>query len=145
VAGLAQIHHLRDGSVDLTFPYDAGFISRLKDEIPHSARTYDPATKVWTIYPPYAAYAADLMHAAFAAVVEYGEGRDDTSSTDSIRRDDPDFAILHLLPSAPPELVEAAYRCLAKRCHPDTGGEHAVMLRLNEAVVRLRERQEATV
>ena len=32
------------------------------------------------------------------------------------------FATLHLLPSAPPELVQAAHRTLVKIHHPDVAG-----------------------
>jgi hypothetical protein len=142
--GLAQIQHLPDGAVALRFPYDAEFISRLKDEIPASARTYDPETKTWTVRPAFAERAVALMRETFAAVVEYGADRTATSPPDPTRRDDPDLAVLHLLPSAPPELIETAYRCLSKLCHPDKGGEHDGMLELNEAITRLRQRLGAT-
>ncbi len=144
MGGLAQIEHLPDGGVALRFSYHAGFILLLKGEIPHSARTYDPLSKVWTIYPPYAELAVALMRETFAAVVEYGEDRAATSPPGPIRRDDPDLAVLHLLPSAPPPLVEAAFRCLSKELHPDRGGDHETMVELNEAITRLRQRLGAT-
>lgn len=43
------------------------------------------------------------------------------------------FAALHLLPSAPPAVVKAAFRALAGIAHPDHGGAHDAMLRLNAA------------
>lgn len=141
---IAQIHHLPDGAVDLTFPYNAIFISRLKGEIPAYARTYDPDTKTWTVHAAYAARAVALMRQTFVAVTEYGADRSATSPPDPIRRTDPDFAILHLLPSAPPELVESAYKCLVKINHPDRGGDHEAMIALNEAITRLRQRLGAT-
>jgi hypothetical protein len=143
MGGVAQIHHLPDGAVDLTFPYDAGFIHQLKGEIPHSARTYDPRSKTWTIYPPYVAIAIAMMRQTFVACMEYVEDRSATSPPDPIRRTDPDFAILHLLPSAPPPLVEAAFRCLSKELHPDRGGKHEAMIEINAAIVRIRERRGA--
>jgi len=51
------------------------------------------------------------------------------------------FATLHLLPSAPPEVVQAAHRALVKTNHPDVGGSHAVMVSLNKAVDAIREVQ----
>ncbi len=137
--GLAQAHHLPDGGVDLRFSYDAGFISRLKGEIPVYARTYDPETRIWTVRAAYATRACFMMRETFGAVTEYG---DDVA--DRVRRDDPDFAALHLMPSAPPALVEAAFRCLSKELHPDRGGKHEAMIELNEAITRLRQRLGAT-
>lgn len=46
---------------------------------------------------------------------------------------------LHLLPTAPRALVEAAYRVLTRECHPDVGGDHEAMVRLNAAIEALRE------
>ncbi len=142
--GLAQAHRLPDGAVALRFPYDAGFISRLKGEIPAYARTYDPPSKTWTVHAAYADLAVALMHATFVAVTESADDRSATSPPDPIRRDDPDYATLHLLPSAPPELIETAYRCLSKDLHPDRGGDHETMVELNRAITQLRERLGAT-
>jgi DnaJ-domain-containing protein 1 len=46
--------------------------------------------------------------------------------------DDP-YALLHVSRHAPPEVIEAAYRALAKRYHPDVGGSEAAMKQLNRA------------
>ena len=51
----------------------------------------------------------------------------------------------YLLPSAPPELVAAAYRTLSRLCHPDRGGSHERMVGLNAAVERLRDRGRVVV
>jgi hypothetical protein len=48
------------------------------------------------------------------------------------------FATLHLLPTAPPELIKAAYRTLASLTHPDHGGDELKMKRLNLAYEKLR-------
>jgi curved DNA-binding protein CbpA len=47
------------------------------------------------------------------------------------------YVTLHLLPSAPPEVVKAAYKALAVLNHPDKGGETEVMQRINDAYRRL--------
>jgi hypothetical protein len=53
------------------------------------------------------------------------------------------FATLHLLPTAPPELVQAAHRALVKIHHPDVaGGDGQTMVRINLALERIREHQE---
>jgi DnaJ-class molecular chaperone len=46
---------------------------------------------------------------------------------------------LHLKPTAPPELVQAAYKCLARIHHPDHGGDNESMRRLNAAYDRVRQ------
>lgn len=46
---------------------------------------------------------------------------------------------LWLLPGAPREVVDAVYKTLAKKYHPDTGEEDVrAMTRLNEAYRQLR-------
>lgn len=43
------------------------------------------------------------------------------------------YAVLHLAPDAPPEVVKAAQRALAMLHHPDRGGSEADMKRINNA------------
>jgi len=42
-------------------------------------------------------------------------------------------AVLHLLSSAPPEVIKAAYRALSILNHPDRGGSHIKMVEINAA------------
>lgn len=48
------------------------------------------------------------------------------------------YELLGVAPSAPVEVAEAAYRALAKRAHPDTGGSNERMSRLNVAIATIR-------
>lgn len=48
------------------------------------------------------------------------------------------YRTLHLLPSAPPEVVQAAHRALVKLHHPDAGGKHASAVLINNAVGIIR-------
>ncbi len=50
------------------------------------------------------------------------------------------FATLHLLPSAPTELVKQAYRVLAVLNHPDKGGDERMMQTINAAYAALERR-----
>ena len=43
------------------------------------------------------------------------------------------YRTLYLTPEAPPEMIQAAFRTLAKLHHPDVGGETQVMALINEA------------
>jgi hypothetical protein len=124
------------GDVVLRFPYDARLVELLKAEIPPCARSYDSGDKTWTVSASYAALALRLL------VMLYPDARIERSGT----RSDPDphrsaacpFAVLHLLPTAPPELIEGAYRILARLHHPDTGGTNEAMIVLNAARDALR-------
>ena len=128
-----------DASVVLTFPYSVWLVDTLKAEIPGHARTYDPLAKSWTITAAYASVAARLMHDVFPDVevvdtAQAGPPFDRGSGT----RDDP-YIVLHLRPTAPPELVNAAHKVLAKLNHPDAGGDTITMQRINSAVEQIRE------
>lgn len=46
-------------------------------------------------------------------------------------------AALYLLPTAPDFVVSAAYRAMAKHCHPDAGGSTEQMQRINAAMEAL--------
>lgn len=49
------------------------------------------------------------------------------------------YAVLHLQPGAPIEVCEAAYRALARRYHPDAGGDSdEQMTALNAAIAAIR-------
>ncbi len=54
----------------------------------------------------------------------------------------PAYAALCLTEAAPAELVEAAHRILAKRHHPDHGGDHETMVALNRAIDVIRVHQQ---
>jgi DnaJ-class molecular chaperone len=56
-------------------------------------------------------------------------------------RPDGAYSLLHLLPSAPAELVEKAYKVLARIYHPDLeGGDEEKMKELNQAYDKLKRR-----
>ena len=127
-----------DGSVRLTFPFDGWLVDALKAEIPGHAWTYDPVAKPWTVAPAYAGVAIRLMYQAFTDV----EVIDAAAGPTADRGGDPREAalvVLHLRTSVPPELVDAAYKCLARLHHPDHGGSTATMQALNHAVEQIRE------
>ena len=96
-------------------------------------RSFDMLTRAWCVHTSRVAYVCDLA-------VQYGFAVDDSllsrewqlavqnkSVPASV------YATLHLLPTASLELVQAAYRCLAKTAHPDTGGSTEAFLTLQNA------------
>jgi curved DNA-binding protein CbpA len=70
-----------------------------------------------------------------ANVVSGGQARDFSHGPGHQTTDA--YAVLHLLPTAPPELIKAAYRCLAMIHHPDRGGDTEAMQRINSAYAGL--------
>lgn len=48
------------------------------------------------------------------------------------------WGVLHLAPGAPLDVAEAAYRALAKKAHPDAGGDPERFRRLTEAIEWIR-------
>ncbi len=121
-----------DGSAaDVTFPYDAFVVAELKRAVPAPLRTYDPDTKTWTISARYVERVYHVLDQVFGEVDIEGS-RTGTSDHRQRASGDP-YQVLHLLPSAPDEVVTVVYRTLAKLHHPDRGGEHDAMLALNQA------------
>jgi len=128
--------HPDGAGADITFPYSAYVVAELKRAVPAPLRTYDPDTKTWTVDGRY----VHLVYHVLAQV--FGDVDVEGSRYGAADRGDPPreaaLVILHLRPTAPPELVDAAYRCLARLHHPDAGGDHDAMLRLNQALEVLR-------
>ncbi len=126
-----------DGSAaDVTFPYDAFVVAELKRAVPAPLRTYDPDTKTWTISARYVERVYHVLDQVFGEVDVEGS-RSGAADHGRQSRDDP-WVILHLRPTAPPELVTAAHKCLAKLNHPDRGGSTSTMQAINAAAEALR-------
>jgi hypothetical protein len=129
------------GDVELRFPYNAHFVERLKAEIPPHARSYDPADKSWTVAAPYAALAVALLRRRFpdARIERPGTRPGPVPQDGELAKD----AVLPLLPTALPELIEGANRILARLHHPDRGDTDEAMQAINGAYAALRERVSA--
>jgi hypothetical protein len=125
------------GTVVLRFPFDRWLVDELKLEVPVHARKYDPVAKTWTIAPTYASAAFRLMSAVFPDVDVVEQPSAGSAARGRTSSDDP-WTVLFLRPGAPPELVTAAHRCLAKLHHPDRGGSTVVMQEINAAAEALR-------
>jgi len=118
-------------------------IEMLKDYVLPYHRVYMPERRTWRVD----AYAHDCLHgwlayvrADFNARVEWLEADADPEQewTPPVKPKAVDpYTTLHLLSSAPPEVVKAAYRALAVLNHPDKGGDTNAMQRINDAYRRL--------
>jgi hypothetical protein len=129
-----------DQGVRLAFPYDPEMVDGLK-AIPAHARTYSPETKVWAVREPYVEQVVNLLLKHFPHATVVGE-RARQSAPPPPPPKAPTVgphAALFLLPSAPPEVVDAAYRALVKIHHPDRLPEpekatgNATLARINVA------------
>ncbi len=120
-------------------------IETLKSSIPACFRNYDPQARRWLIqgvaYDRLLRWASDARK-TLPAQVEWRYAGDEEKRAwtppppPRAQPSDP-YSTLHLLPSAPAELVKAAYRTLAQLHHPDRGGDEEEMKAINEAYRRL--------
>lgn len=110
------------------------FLSALKKEIPFEDRRWKPEFKQWFLKDDQVIICLLKSH-DFTYNVE-GQGqrveyRQNMSRTEAAK-------IMYLLPTAPPTVIQAVYRALAKQLHPDTGGSNEGMQQLNRAMEVLK-------
>lgn len=108
--------------------FDAAVV-RLKHTIPPDQRQWQAAHKEWEIHTPaYALIAKWAVELPYDKEINEGRGL----SYIPVAERSP-YAELWLMEGAPREVVQAAYRALAKQCHPDVGGSKEMMQRINAA------------
>ena len=130
-----------DDSWRVTFPFDRDVVESIKQLVPPHSRTYEPDERAWYVTPRYGDLIRKLLQSAFVDVeidedeTYYSPPPPPTSSAPQTS-----YHVLYLQPAVPPELVESAYRTLARLHHPDAGGSTETMQRLNDAVSSIRRR-----
>ncbi len=135
------------GFTEFLFPYDRTMVEDMKG-VPVAFRSYDPDKRMWTISIPYASRILDLFLRRFPHATIHDKTRAHTNTAPPPPPPRPlhadPYEVLHFLPSAPPELIEAAARTLAKLHHPDLKPVHekaratATMAKINRAAEDLR-------
>jgi len=137
----------------LSFSYNRRFMDWLKMGVrPDSYRVYDPVDKVWKVHLKRLSLVLNFARRHFAQVNYQvlpdwiqiqiaSEKAQEPRQTlwDTTRPADP-YATLYLLPTAPWEVVRAAYKALAVSCHPDHGGSTEAFQRINSAYQELEKR-----
>lgn len=121
---------------ELRFSYNAWAVEQLKARIPSSFRSWDPDARCWTVDEPYVDQALGILRNVFSTVHIVDERVPKAGA--SAGRGESAFTALHLLPTAPKELIDAAYRCLARLYHPDAGGDTSKMQAINLAYEQLK-------
>ena len=145
---IAQGIYRWDGMLECSFPYNKYLVEQLKIHIPASGREWAPERKIWIIDQPWATTAIRLMREVCGNVIveDRRSAYQDPFPPTSTPHVDPDFAKLCLLSDAPRPLVDAAFKILSKRCHPDAVPEqdraqaHEQMIILNNAYSAIRDR-----
>jgi hypothetical protein len=127
-------------------------VDSLKSCIRADRRGYDPQAKYWYIdesaelsFRKWLDYARAWLHARieWESESDYEQPPPPPKSWQQQSAYLRPYTTLHLLPSAPPELIKAAYKCLAMKCHPDHGGSNKAMQELNAAYETLAEGRAA--
>jgi len=109
-------------------------------------RRFHGATKEWSVpLTKRPALGAWLMANFALDAVQWLDDDEDDERQDAPQGPqtsvvDQAYAVLHLLPTAPPEVVQAAHRALVKLHHPDRGGDHDRAVALNGAIATIRAR-----
>ena len=123
-------------------PYLETFVIALRETVPAWARHWDKDRKMWHVAPEYKRELERVLEVHYGGVqwvepAELGLGARAQHRQPGGQAEA--YAALHLLPTAPAELVQAAYRCLAKLNHPDLGGDTSAMQAINAAYAELEQ------
>jgi hypothetical protein len=141
------------GFIRYRLPFDAALIAAIKRRIPKHARAYRPDVKAWDILPGHTETMRELLLIHLGVIIapqedELEELRQLRCEVAALRAKLRDAVfvpepcqVLHILPSAPPEVVRAAHRALARRYHPDAGGDTLTMQRINHAADQLQQKE----
>jgi hypothetical protein len=111
-------------------------INELKDTIPSYGRKYSPDTKSWRICSDHFLHRwLDEMALADDIEIEWEheQRRQAPPQPPRFSRRTEAYKALHLLETAPPELIKAAHKTLAFLHHPDRGGDLRIMQGVNAA------------
>jgi len=134
----------RLGFTRFAFPFNGAMVEDIK-AVPVSYRDYDPTTRIWTVSAPYADRVLDLFLRRFpgADVIDDTQGARTSAPPPPPKAPTTPHATLYVLPSAPREVIEASYKALVKKFHPDRLPEperargNAVLAKINVAYAQL--------
>ena len=110
-------------------PYSAEFTETLKNSIPQKKRLWDANDKAWYVVRDQYDKLAHILDKYYDETILLNFPTQDLA-TDA-------WGKLFLVQGAPIELIQAAYRVLAKKHHPDMGGDPEKMKQVNAAYKEL--------
>jgi hypothetical protein len=128
------------GAIRLGFSHCPGLVRALTTHIPATHRRFAlEGSNAWVITPTYASVAFRLLVKYFPEGELQLSGKPRTGPTvPATACHIEHLAALHLLPTAPPESIDAAYRVLTTRHLAEAGGDAATIRPLTEAHRALR-------
>lgn len=114
----------------ITGSYNEPFLKELKNVLNRSHRFWDGEKKLWLVSISKKAELLRMIANYFDTI----EFLDERLMPKAKNLEDENYRMLHLLPTAPLELIKAAYRTLALIYHPDrNSGNGEKMTKLNVA------------
>lgn len=119
-----------DGWVETAFDWDPTVITMLKGNIPPSQRRFDLDAKIWRIHQIAWPRMLDVFRDC-----GYEVPNAPANAALTMAQSGGPYAVLYVTLEAPMEVVEAAYKALARIYHPDGGSSpsHEKMLAINVA------------
>jgi len=129
----------------LSFKYNPNVVEDLKFDLPVYSRGWDPERRAWRIAEDYADEAFHILRDYDYYIHQFEEPEREPSGWTNVPHDKPKspppalpaHTVLHVAADAPPEVIRAAYRAMAKLYHPDAGGSEAKMKEINDAWTKL--------
>lgn len=130
----------------MTSPYNATLVDALKQFIPVSDRSYDPATKVWTFVErqltPLQVLLSKLQMQPVVITRQQAEQAAQAQSqsntgTSAARVKPLDTVIIEFVKLLPYDAARSAYRKAAMELHPDKGGDATRSAALNDSWSRI--------
>ena len=120
----------------LRTPFDRDFVEALKLAIPAPYREWDAAKKAWYIHQEYDTTLIDLVASRGGQVIDK---RPQVVTAAVIPGPLQEACTLLCVTSdAPLSVAQAAFKALARRHHPDIGGDTEMMQRLNNALATFK-------
>ena len=141
----------------LTVPerIENGFLDVFKETIPETHRRFQKHSKTWVISMELHGIVKAMCRDYFDHVVDQVSGEQDDASAWGFAGSTPNsgytgvllpktepspspYTALYLIPTAPQEVVKSAYRALAAKHHPDTGGNEELAKQINLAYEQIK-------
>src|SRR5262245_32128255 len=110
-----------DERLILRSPYDPALVEALKEAIPRAYREWDAGAKVWRIDADWGDVVLQALTDIGVSVVDKRPAVPSSTIVAGALREA--CQRLCILPEAPVEVAEAAYKALARLHHPDVGGD----------------------
>ncbi len=117
----------RKGWYDISTPFNADFVDKLKALIPGNARTWNKESKMWSVIETHLEDAVNLLKLYYAEVITtIGQEKEQDTGNMFAR-------VFEAMKGLPKENVDKTYKALATALHPDHGGSNELMMQLNQA------------